>query len=67
MTFVMSSSERHLFGSGQYLPLPYMPSIAAPRRVSSAAAAGSAGAATVSWTLRSLSFLAVSGSSVSLS
>ena len=64
MIFVMSSRLRHLSFSGQYLPLPYMPSIAAPRRVSSAASAGSAGAAAVSESFRSFSFRAVSGSTL---
>ncbi len=62
MIFVMSSRSRHFPSGGQYLPLPYMPSIAAPRRVSSAASAGSDGAATVSESFRSFSFRAVSGS-----
>ena len=62
MIFVMSSRSRHFPSGGQYLPLPYMPSIAAPSRVSSAASAGSPGAATVSASFRSFSLRAVSAS-----
>ena len=48
---------------GQYLPLPYMPSMPVTMRVSSSLSLGSDGVAMVSESLRSLSLRAVTGSS----
>ena len=49
------------------MPLPYVPSMAAAMRVTSADSDGSAGAASVRDSFRSLSFRAVSGSVFTLS
>src|ERR1051326_4237296 len=49
---------------GQYLPLPYVPSIAAAIRMSSSLSFGSLGVAMVSDSLRSLILRAVTGSSL---
>src|SRR4051794_37146436 len=61
-----SSRSLQLSGpAGQYLPLPYMPSMPETKRVSSSLSLGSEGVAIVSDSLRSLSLRAVTGSSLS--
>src|SRR5215831_162152 len=64
MIRVMSSRSRHLsFPAGQYLPFPYIPSMPAAIRVSSSLSFGSAGAASVRLTFKSVRLRARSGGS----